>query len=177
MDFIDRINELAARIPKQLDYCTTEEATKNALVLPFINALGYDIFNPTEVLPEFTADVGIKKGEKVDYAILQNGKPIMLFECKWSGADLSKAHVSQLYRYFNVVPDVRFGILTNGIRHKLRFCGGCQMVERPMARAANCHKTSQRLDWWHGQEKSKFRATYTFKSGGSWSETADIAAG
>lgn len=117
MDFIDRINELAARIPKQLDYCTTEEATKNALVLPFINALGYDIFNPTEVLPEFTADVGIKKGEKVDYAILQNGKPIMLFECKWSGADLSKAHVSQLYRYFNVVPDVRFGILTNGVEY------------------------------------------------------------
>ncbi len=117
MDFIDRINELAACIPKQIDYCTTEEATKNALVLPFINALGYDIFNPTEVLPEYTADVGIKKGEKVDYAILQDRVPIMLFECKWSGADLGKAHMSQLYRYFTVVPEVRFGILTNGVEY------------------------------------------------------------
>lgn len=117
MDFIDRINELAARVPKQLDYCSTEEATKNALVLPFLNALGYDVFNPTEVLPEYTADVGIKKGEKVDYAILQNGTPIMLFECKLSGADLGEAHMSQLYRYFHAVPDVRFAVLTNGVAY------------------------------------------------------------
>ncbi len=55
MDFIDKIRELAARVPKQLDYCTTEEATKNALVMPFINALGYNVFNPREVIPEFTA--------------------------------------------------------------------------------------------------------------------------
>lgn len=65
MDFIDRINELSARIPKQIDYCLTEEATKNAMVMPFINALGYDVFNPFEVVPEFVADVGIKKGEKI----------------------------------------------------------------------------------------------------------------
>lgn len=117
MDFIDRINELAARIPKQLEYIQTEEATKNALVMPFISALGYDVFNPTEVNPELTADVGIKKGEKVDYAIMQDGSPVMLFECKTHNFDLDKAHASQLYRYFSVT-QARFSVLTNGIVYR-----------------------------------------------------------
>ena len=118
MDFIDKIRDLAARVPRQLDFCTTEEATKNALVMPFINALGYDVFNPREVVPEFTADFGTKKGEKVDYAVLQEGKPIMLFECKWSGANLNNVHASQLYRYFSTVSQVRFGVLTNGVEYR-----------------------------------------------------------
>lgn len=114
MDFIDKIRELAARIPKQVDYIQTEEATKNAFVLPFISALGYNVFDPTEVTPELHADVGTKKGEKVDYAILMDGKPIILIECKWHGCDLSKEHASQLYRYFSAT-EARFGVLTNGI--------------------------------------------------------------
>jgi predicted type IV restriction endonuclease len=114
MDFIDKIRELAARIPKQLDHIQTEEATKNALIMPFIAALGYNVFDPTEVTPELCADVGVKKGEKVDYAILKDGKPAILFECKHHGADLSKVHASQLYRYFSVT-EARFGVLTNGI--------------------------------------------------------------
>lgn len=118
MDFIDRMRELAVRAEKQLPHCTTEEATKNALVLPFISALGYDVFNPTEVLPEFTADVGIKKGEKVDYAILRDKAPIIIFECKRAGTDLGQVHASQLYRYFASVPAVRFGILTNGVDYR-----------------------------------------------------------
>lgn len=118
MDFIDRIQQLANRIPQQMEHCQTEEATKNALIMPFINALGYDVFNLGEVVPEFTADIGIKKGEKVDYAILMDGQPIILFECKWAGADLNKVHASQLYRYFNAVQSVRFGILTNGIIYR-----------------------------------------------------------
>ncbi|MCB8921892.1 MAG: type I restriction enzyme HsdR N-terminal domain-containing protein [Ardenticatenaceae bacterium] len=118
MDFIDRIRNLASRVPTQLDYCQTEEATKNALIMPFINALGYDVFDPTEVVPEFTADIGTKKGEKVDYAIMKDSKPIILFECKWSGADLNKEHASQLHRYFTAVPEVRFGVLTNGILYR-----------------------------------------------------------
>jgi hypothetical protein len=114
MDFIDKIRELAARIPKQLDHIQTEEATKNALIMPFISALGYNVFDPTEVTPELNADIGLKKGEKVDYAILRDHKPIMLFECKHHAADLSKVHASQLYRYFSVT-EARFGVLTNGI--------------------------------------------------------------
>ncbi|MCI0645256.1 MAG: type I restriction enzyme HsdR N-terminal domain-containing protein [Chloroflexi bacterium] len=117
MDFIDKIRELAARVPKQLAHIQTEEATKNALVMPFIAALGYNVFDPTEVTPELNADVGIKKGEKVDYAILKDGQPIMLFECKHHTYDLDVAHASQLYRYFSVT-QARFGILTNGIMYR-----------------------------------------------------------
>lgn len=82
--------------------------------MPFISALGYDVFNPLEVIPEFTADTGTKKGEKVDYAIKKDGNVIMLFECKKSDCDLQEEHKSQLYRYFSVT-ESRFGILTNGI--------------------------------------------------------------
>jgi hypothetical protein len=114
MDFIDKIRELSARISKQLENIQTEEATKHALIMPFMTALGYNVFDPTEVTPELCADVGVKKGEKVDYAILRDGKPVILFECKHHAADLGKAHASQLYRYFGVT-EARFGVLTNGI--------------------------------------------------------------
>jgi predicted type IV restriction endonuclease len=117
MDLADRIRELAARIPKQLDFIQTEEATKNALIMPFITCLGYNVFDPTEVTPELIADIGIKKGEKVDYAILKEGKPIILFECKSKDANLNKEHASQLHRYFHVT-DARFGVLTNGIIYR-----------------------------------------------------------
>ena len=117
MDLIDRLKEISIRIDSKKDSLTTEEATKNALVMPFINALGYNVFNPTEVIPEFTADVGTKKGEKVDYAIMRDGKPIMLFECKRAGSNLDDDHTSQLYRYFSVTP-ARFGVLTNGVEYR-----------------------------------------------------------
>ena len=117
MDLIDKLRETSLRIPAQIGHIQTEEATKNAFVLPFINALGYNIFDPTEVVPEFTADVGIKKGEKVDYAILKDGKPIILFECKWCGTNLDKEHASQLFRYFTTTK-VRFCVLTNGIVYR-----------------------------------------------------------
>lgn len=114
MDLIDKLREIASRIPKQQDSIKTEEATKNAFIMPFISALGYDVFNPIEVVPEFTADIGTKKGEKVDYAIRKDGNIIMLIECKWNGSDLQQEHASQLYRYFSTT-ESRFGILTNGI--------------------------------------------------------------
>jgi hypothetical protein len=116
MDFTDLIKSLADRIQKSQDKIQTEEATKNALIMPFIQALGYDIFDPHEVIPEFTADIGIKKGEKVDYAIKKDCKPIILIECKWCGEDLNK-HSSQLFRYFGTTA-AKFGILTNGVIYK-----------------------------------------------------------
>ena len=118
MDFADKIEELAERVPKQLEYCTSEEATKNALVMPFIQSLGYDVFNPAEVMPELTADIGMKKGEKVDYAIIVGGEPVIAFECKKAGTNLHDVHASQLYRYFSALKSVRFGILTNGVEYK-----------------------------------------------------------
>ncbi len=112
-----RIKELSSRLASQLDVIKTEEATKNALVLPFISALGYDVFDPRVVTPELTADVGVKKGEKVDYAILDDGKPIILVECKTVGTNLDAVHASQLYRYFSVT-EARFALLTNGIAYR-----------------------------------------------------------
>jgi hypothetical protein len=117
MDFIDKLRELAAQIPKLVENIRTEEATKSALVMPFIGALGYNVFDPTEVTPEFVADVGVKKGEKVDYVILKDKKPIVMFECKSVNTDLDKVTPTQLYRYFSVSPN-RFGILTNGIVYR-----------------------------------------------------------
>jgi predicted type IV restriction endonuclease len=114
MDLIDKVNEISSRVSKQLDIISTEEATKNAFVMPFIQMLDYNVFNPQEVVPEFTADVGTKRGEKVDYAIMRDGEPIMLFECKHCGEKLRNNHASQLYRYFSVTP-ARFGVLTNGL--------------------------------------------------------------
>ncbi len=94
----------------------TEEATKMAFVMPFISALGYDVFNPHEVVPEYVADLGIKKGEKVDYCILKDNAPIVIIECKHWKEDLN-VHNSQLHRYFHVT-STRLGILTNGIIFK-----------------------------------------------------------
>lgn len=116
MDFKDQLLALADRVAKLKDKVTTEEATKNAFVLPFLECLGYEVFNPTEVVPEFIADIGTKKGEKVDYAIMRDGKPSIIIECKWCGDDLV-LHKSQLIRYFGVT-DAKFAILTNGIRYQ-----------------------------------------------------------
>ena len=85
--------------------------------MPFLNLLGYDIFDPTEVIPEFVADVGIKKGEKVDYAVKKDDKIIMLFECKHCGGDLNIKHASQLFRYF-AVTEARIAVLTNGLIYR-----------------------------------------------------------
>jgi len=118
MDFSEQIMALSAQISKQLKHIKTEEATKNAFIMPFINALGYNVFNPMEVVPEYTADIGIKKGEKVDYAIMKDEKPIMLFECKSAKANLEQEHSSQLSRYFSVTAEVKIGVLTNGLVYK-----------------------------------------------------------
>ena len=117
MDLIDQLRGLASRISATKDIIQTEEATKNVMIMPFIQILGYNVFDPTEVTPELIADVGTKKGEKVDYAILSDGKPIILFECKKSGGDLSINHAGQLFRYFHVTA-ARFGVLTNGLTYR-----------------------------------------------------------
>ncbi|HNP67203.1 MAG TPA: type I restriction endonuclease [Aequorivita sp.] len=116
MELHNQLKALADKIHQLKDKIETEESTKHAFVLPFINLLGYDTFNPTEVVPEFTADLGLKKGEKVDYAIFQNGNPILIVECKNWREDLN-VHNSQLFRYFHVTK-TRFSLLTNGIEYR-----------------------------------------------------------
>ncbi|TYP99013.1 hypothetical protein C7447_102331 [Tenacibaculum adriaticum] len=116
MELQSKLKAIADKINQLKDKIETEESTKHAFVLPFINALGYDTFNPLEVVPEFIADIGLKKGEKVDYAIFQNEIPILIIECKnWKeGLD---NHNSQLFRYFHVTK-TRFALLTNGIQYR-----------------------------------------------------------
>lgn len=115
MDFKDSIKQLADKIAQLKDGILTEEATKNAFIMPFINALGYDVFNPLEVIPEMDCDLVKKKGEKIDYAIMKDGSPIILIECKHWQQNLS-LHDTQLKKYF-VASKAKFGLLTNGIRY------------------------------------------------------------
>lgn len=112
----EQLKNLGKRVTTLKDSISTEEATKTSLIMPFFQILGYDIFNPLEFIPEFTADFGIKKGEKVDYAIKLNDEPVILIEAKSISEKLTK-HDSQLFRYFGTTTS-KFGILTNGQEYK-----------------------------------------------------------
>lgn len=116
MDFTDSLKQFSSRITTMQDNILTEEATKMSLIVPFFQLLGYDIFNPSEFCPEYTADVGIKKGEKVDYAIIINNSPAILIEAKAINKKLDKYN-SQLFRYF-VTTKAKFAILTNGVIYR-----------------------------------------------------------
>ena len=109
----ESVASLASRITNFGPTISTEEAIKTSVVLPFLQALGYDVFNPSEVVPEFTADTIGKKGEKVDYSIMRDNEVAILIECKSLNTDLGEKHLAQLYRYFTVT-NARFAILTNG---------------------------------------------------------------
>ena len=118
MSITDRLRDLAERVSQQLPHARTEEATKLALINPFIREiLGYNTADLSEVVPEYTADVGLKKGEKVDYAIMRDGRPLILIEAKKASVSLQAEEPTQLYRYFTAARSARFGIYTNGVRY------------------------------------------------------------
>ena len=116
MDFKDQIKQLCDRVNKLKDQIATEEATKNAFIMPFIQVIGFDVFNPIEVVPEYITDIGTKKGEKIDYAIFKDAVPAILIECKHWKQSLT-LHDNQLLRYFHV-SKAKFAILTNGIKYR-----------------------------------------------------------
>ncbi|GFH63457.1 MAG: restriction endonuclease [Candidatus Desulfovibrio kirbyi] len=118
MDFTDTIHAHGARINELKTHAVTEEATKTSLILPFLQTLGYNPFDPRVVIPEFTADVGTKKGEKVDYAIQRNGEVIILIETKCAGDSLDSSKASQLHRYFHNILSAKIAILTDGVVYK-----------------------------------------------------------
>ena len=118
MDIGENIKQFSQRVEQLKDSISTEEATKTSLIMPFFQMLGYDIFNPNEFVPEYTADVGTKKGEKVDYAIVIDDKPLILIECKPCNESLDK-YASQLFRYFGTTLEAKFAILTNGVEYRL----------------------------------------------------------
>ena len=117
MEIEARLADLASVVKQHREVLLTEEAAKNALVMPFLQTLGYNVFNPSEVVPEYTADVGTKRGEKVDYAVCDGDKVRLLVECKPANSELTLANASQLYRYFSVTA-ARLAILTNGVIYK-----------------------------------------------------------
>ena len=119
MDFIDELRQFSERAKKMLPQINSEEATKTGLIMPFFQKfLGYDVFDINEFVPEFVADFGTKKNDRVDYAIIKEGKPVILIEAKWCGATLESCDSSQLSKYFSATTDAKFGILTNGITYR-----------------------------------------------------------
>jgi hypothetical protein len=115
MDFKDQIKQLGDKVSKLRDQIQTEEATKSAFIMPFIQNLGYDLFNPMEVVPEFVTDFGAKNVEKVDYAIMKDNQPVLIIECKNHTENLEK-HYTQIHKYFHLTK-ARFAVLTNGVQY------------------------------------------------------------
>lgn len=116
MDFKDLLKQLSQKAVQYKDNLLTEEATKTALIMPFISALDYDVFNPMEVIPEMDCALVNKKSDKIDYAIMSNNKPIMLIECKQANVNL-ELHTTQLQKYY-AASNAKFGLLTNGIEYR-----------------------------------------------------------
>lgn len=121
MNLESDLTEIRKIIQEHKDTLKSEEATKSALVMPFLRALGYDVTNPNHVTPELIADVGMKKGEKVDYGLGPRGSEAIIVECKRCDVHLSSANLekykSQIYRYFVTKPSVKFAVITNGIEY------------------------------------------------------------
>ncbi|WP_414549273.1 type I restriction endonuclease [Anabaena sp. CCY 0017] len=120
MGFAEDITKLSEQVRKRIDNVSGEEATKMALIVPFLSALGYDVYDPSEVIPEYIADFAIKKAgqfEKVDYALAINGSIVMFVEAKAYGQK-AEAHDGQLSRYFNGLITTKVAIVTNGIDYR-----------------------------------------------------------
>ena len=112
--FKERIASHAEHVKKVAHICTTEETTKQALILPLLDILGFSAFDPNKVRAEYQADFpGAKSGERVDYALFCNGAPVMFIEAKSYTENLSN-HCPQLSRYFNATPEVAICAITNG---------------------------------------------------------------
>lgn len=114
MNLTENLDNLSTKIEKMKDHIGTEEATKNAFVLPLLLSLEYDVYNPLEVVPEMPCDIS-NKGDRVDYAIFKDGEPVMIVECKQCSKELSQ-FVPQLSKYY-VATNARFAVLTNGIEY------------------------------------------------------------
>lgn len=142
MELEARLEALGEKIAKHAEILETEEAAKFALVNPFIEALGFDLSDPGQVVPEFTCDVGGKKGEKVDYALKIGGEVAILVECKATKSELTLRHASQLYRYYGA-SDAKFAVLTNGVVYKFFSDLGAanKMDDTPFLEVDLCHLT------------------------------------
>ncbi len=113
-EFLTELKQHTEHIKKVGEHCTTEETTKQALILPMLDILGFCPYDPTKVIAEYQADFpGAKSAERVDYALFCHESLVMLIEAKPFSEKLG-GHSPQLSRYFNALPDVAIGIITNG---------------------------------------------------------------
>ncbi len=113
-DFLSRLKSHVEHIKNVGAHCSTEETTKQALILPMLDILGFSPYDPTKVRAEFNADfLGVKASERVDYALFCHGVPVVFIEAK-AYAEKVTNHAPQLSRYFNSSPNVPVGIITNG---------------------------------------------------------------
>ena len=113
-NFINKLQSHIDHVKRVGEHCSTEETTKQALILPLLDILGFSPYDPTKVLAEFAADFpGVKATERVDYALYCNGQPVMFIEAKPYVANLTN-HAPQLSRYFNSSLGVTIGAITNG---------------------------------------------------------------
>lgn len=110
----ERLIALSEQISNIKGKVKNEEATKQSMILPFLDILGYNIFNPDEVMPEVPCDI-TNKGDRIDYIICKNNTPAILLECKDWRQNLYN-HVGQLRKYY-VASEARFAILSNGIKY------------------------------------------------------------
>ncbi|MBD2100204.1 type I restriction endonuclease [Leptolyngbya sp. FACHB-261] len=120
MGFTEDVAKLSEQVHKRSEQVVGEESTKMALIIPFLSTLGYDVYDPTEVMPEYIADFAVKKAgqfEKVDYALSISGTVVMLVEAKARGQK-AEAHDGQLSRYFNGLPATKVAIVTNGVEYR-----------------------------------------------------------
>ena len=116
MGFAESMKQLTGRLAERRQYVATEEAVKVALIQPFLQVLGYDVSDPLEVIPEYGAGWS-KTAEKIDYALMIGGKPVIFVEAKAVGAALPN-HDAQLAKYFNATREVKFAIITDGIDYR-----------------------------------------------------------
>lgn len=116
MAFSDNLRTLANQIEERRKHVATEEAVKQALILPFIGLLGFDIYNPAELIPEYKAGWA-KATEKIDYALQLAGRCVLFVEAKGPNETLTN-YDAQLAKYFNSTPEVKFAIITNGVQYR-----------------------------------------------------------
>jgi len=82
MDLYNSLLDLSEKVTKFKDMIQNEIQTRNVFVDPFLRILGFDVSNPLDVILECTCDMGTKKGEEVDYALLKDNDVVMLVETK-----------------------------------------------------------------------------------------------
>lgn len=121
MGLLEDLRKLSEKVKLRKDHVKGEEATKHALIVPFLQVIGFDTTDPLEVKPEFVADFAKRRSngqfQKVDYLITVKGEPAIFVEAK-SVEAAAEEHDGQLRYYFNSTPSVKLAIVTNGLVYR-----------------------------------------------------------